>query len=280
MVRLGKSFLLFSLLSSLSHAGYKLPGSSQGHGYIGRASSVAAAPPAFSPASLPGNIIWYDMQDATKYTLVSNKISALTDKSVAGNNATQSDATHRFTYNATGINGHPAMDYNSVASAVFMTNPISSLPGTYCAVMQQSSDGVFFGTTVNQNGYLPYVSSAVFQFSVPASGLATYTTLPHATGVTDNVAYILCMDIISGANAPVLYVNNVQVTTSGTGSFSAAGLGSYSVIGASYDGTVSVNQYSYFLTGFLGEVDGYTPSLSNADRNSLYTYLKAKWGTP
>src|SRR5215469_9229577 len=75
-----------------------------------------AAP--WTPASLPGLVAWYDGQNAASITLNGSTVSQWNDQSGHGYNVVQGTAANQPTYNATGLNGYPALVFNGSTNAL------------------------------------------------------------------------------------------------------------------------------------------------------------------
>ena len=76
---------------------------------------VAPVAPAWTPANLPGLVAWYDGQKASSIILNGSTVSQWNDQSGHGYNAVQGTASLQPTYNATGLNGKPALVFSGTA---------------------------------------------------------------------------------------------------------------------------------------------------------------------
>jgi hypothetical protein len=67
------------------------------------------APSAWTPADLTGLALWLDADDSSTITLNGSTVSQWDDKSGNDRHATQATAVSQPAYNATGLNGKPAL---------------------------------------------------------------------------------------------------------------------------------------------------------------------------
>lgn len=271
-----KKILITLILPSLLFA------SSVGANYVNTkntwipAAATSSTPAAPACGGVAGCTLWYDLQDATKYTLVGSNVSVLTDKSSAGNNATQGTDAVRMAYNATAINGHPGM--TSISTSVMnVASKVFTTPSTYFFVGSNTgSAGIYFGESNNAGnaagGYLWI--SAGFPFVIFDGTNDKYSQ--QAGMVTNNVAFVSCMTTDGTTAGSKGYVNNTQATTNiandGTDIiFPTAPANIY--LGNTLAGTNA-------FVGSYGEIIKFDTVLSSGDRTTVHDYLKARWGTP
>lgn len=248
-------------------------GSSSGYNATGGVVSPSPTPdpPADSPLTLLTNVtLWYDLQDATKVTLAGSKVSGLTDKSTAANDASQGTDANRPTYNATGINGHPSMNGDSATGlGLSMTATAIRIPSSVFVVLQKSNDdarGMIIGKSGNVYSAIYAVSTFMYSYA-----LSTVGEIQSTTGVTNGVGAIAEWDLSTSNGANRMFINNSELTITTNQAWPSG----------------SQAGYTYLLGGvgardFKGEVGEVIVSdfVSSTERTNIYNYLKAKWGTP
>lgn len=90
--------------------------------------------------------LWLDAADASTINTVSGAVSQWNDKSGNGKNASQSTATNRPSYNATGFNGRPVVSFDG--SNDFLENTTNGITsGTYTGRLN-----AFYVATRNSSG--------------------------------------------------------------------------------------------------------------------------------
>ncbi len=196
-----------------------------GHGYTtlpGGSGGDAAPPPApaWAPTDLTNLTAWYDLQDATKITVTSGQVETLTDKSTAGNNATQGTSTLRPQYNATGINGHPSMYNATVGDHLAAASDLLRIPSSIFMVVQYEGDdsnGAILDVLGNAYGGFYVITAFVY-----ADHLIT-GTLQSTTGVSLSTGAIVEIDYSVTNGQSKMYIDNVALTL-GTNTAFAAGV--------------------------------------------------------
>lgn len=232
----------------------------------------------WQPNSLGSSLaLWLDAADASTITLNGSTVSQWSDKSGNGRNVTQATASLQPTYNPSGLNGKPALDFSAhvlnndafepfgafSAFAVVNLNGPSTSGGTF--VLIGGSNRTEFGQldfgegyrdigiiskagTENGSGFGADVAKyvpAIYGFSYDGSGAATTDYGLQVDGSVETV-------VASGA------------------------FGWLAEVGFSIGGR-PVQKLSY-LKGQMSELI-YLPSiLSTDDRQKLEGYLAWKWG--
>lgn len=224
------------------------------------------------PLQVTGLTLWYDLQDAATVTVTSGKVSAIADKSVSANNASQGTAGNRPVYNATSLNSNPGMEFDGTTLQLNAGAAFAKLPGTYFVIAKKSgslsSKGAVLGGTF---AYGPVYLIGDYFYAADASGGGIEFDSP---GITLNTAFMYTGFYGTNNSDTKMYLNNTNLTPFAANThLSAAGLTSVTYIGSD-----NANARSFY--GSIGEILIYDNLISGADRTKIYNYLKAKWGTP
>lgn len=227
-----------------------------------------------------GAALWLDADDATTFSYSSGtRVSEWRDKSgnarhfTQGTSANQPDRSGTqggktsVIFNVSGniytlINA----SYDWSASAFTVFGVIDFNGGNFPAILGRSATG---SLALGAN-------SASANFAISRIGQATSSSNLTVTGTNaDVVAYKSAG--ISGGNVTVdVYKNgtigSAALTLGSLGAGTRAQLGSSGADGALTDGFGS--------NGYICEVIVYPSQLNDADRNTIESYLKTKWGTP
>jgi hypothetical protein len=214
-------------------------------------------------------LLWFDANDAS--TL--NTSGALTQwKDKSGNNATAAPQLGSCSYNATGFNGKPSVNFNNSALKV----PLKK--GTF-----PSGSGISVLTayyTTNGGGWgVPFTRSI--------NNVADPIDLYNASRWTGNAgaysAYGSSIDL-RNLNTPCIY--DITVNAQGWNEWVNGGAQNWSTsfnvpfsdtgsdqffLGGRWDNVT-------YLNGFISETIVYSGILSTADRQTLEGYLAWKWG--
>lgn len=234
---------------------------------------IAALSPAAAASWTPSLLTtkaWWDAADGATLTIVSGKISAWADKSGNGYTASQGTAGNRPAYDATGINGQPAILYTAnpqtlTASTLSAAANVSThyaavridSVAAYRPILYSDAAAGYALRFTSTNGYLVLESAAAHTIGTATS--SNLGTLPY-------VAVVGCVyDQPSGAFS--LYVNGT-LTGSGTDTYGFAGSTGVEI---GWDGGGSFN-------GEIGEIVRCDSTLGTTDRQKLEGYLAWKWG--
>lgn len=256
-----KSFLLFLLLIPIL--------------VFGKSIFLSTGAASFTPASISGLTLWYDLQDVTKYTLVSGNVSQLTDKSASGNNATQGTAGSRWVYGATALNSLPAMTSDGTKTMTLGASAYASIPATIFVVGVNTSSagavsGTVFGTVAAGSNYMPFLAPTTGNNLELSNSTESADSLVLA-GITQNTPFIYAATINTGLSAVAMYLSNSAQSLSYNNivhAYTTAGLINFVVLGGSAFGFV----------GSIGEILVYNSVLGTTDRTNVYNYLHTKWG--
>lgn len=236
----------------------------------GHVNFVAGAAAPFTPNSISGLTLWYDMQNVSGYAVSGSAITDLFDLSASGNNANQPTTGDRFTYVASAINTHPAMQRTGspTSQKMILSSSMKAIPQTIGVVGLWTGDAgnIFGGTSFNY-----YWDRLNF------GGFDTYDDPGECgttTGVTINVGFFELQTMPSTtASATSFYLNNTLLTQNGCAGTYGGGTGVNWLGGNSF-------QAGNNFKGYIGEIVVYNSALGSTDRTNLYNYEKTKWGTP
>lgn len=224
----------------------------------------------FTPADLTNLTLWYDLQDGTKVTVVSGKVSALTDKSTAANNASQGNASLRPVYDATSINGHPAMDGSSTTQlGLAMGSTAIRNPSSVFVVLKHGSNdgrGSIITKATNSYGAIYAVNAFLYSYALDTAG-----EMQSTTGTTASQGAVVEWDFATSNGASKMYIDNSALTLGTNNAWPAGSQASYTDL----MGTGTVRSFD----GSVGEII-ICDSVTSQQRTNTYNYLKAKWGTP
>ena len=259
---------------------------------ITNVAAYAPAASAFTPASLPGLVAWYDASTAANFVKqgggsVTNgdTIGTWADMSGHGYTMTGGAAGASPVYSAAGFNGSkPAAYWNGGFRTLISANTIAGLAtnnACSCFVVgRMLGAGVSYAHIsayqYNSDGNNDGPGSAIFLLR--DSGNNAIETRGGGGLVASN-AFSMDTPVVWGvtqnASACITYINNaspVSDTGRGTNVFASPG-----VIGMGSN----ISGGGPSALGFEGMVSEYVLTnavLSTGDRNSLYTYFQSKWG--
>jgi hypothetical protein len=221
-----------------------------------------ALTPAFTPTQIPGCSLWLDAADATTLTLSGSNVTAWSDKSGNGNNATTATGTLTRSSNSIVFTGSQAM-----------TTPLNSAMTTQTIFVVASADTSSYmdilgvaGTSID-NGLQVIISNNYRQFVTRFGGTSVMT----GGTVTQNTPFLYGVTYISGGNS-FIYLNGSQ-TGSNTTAAAISGTGTVML------GAYRINSITdEFYNGRMNEVLVYNQVLSTSQRQRIEGYLAEKWG--
>jgi len=212
----------------------------------------------YFPLSIAGCTMWLDGADSSKVLLNGSTVSQWTDKSAAGNNATQPTAGNQPSYSASGI---------VFAGNQWLITPIDVNPTaeSFFIVFKTTNNlaEIFSGTNVNGREVL--VVSGVMYLSKYGTNPVGLT--PNGGSVSTNT--VTLFDYQYTTSLVTLNLNGIQ-TGSGIPPVTYSGTGT-SYIGSS---TYAPNN----MYGTIYEIIYYNVSLTSNQRQSIEGYLAWKWG--
>lgn len=235
----------------------------------------------FTPSSISNLKAWYDSTDNTTITAIATKVSAWNDKSGNAINLAQSNASYKFTVNATGINGHQTL--TAPYNAGF--NALTGMTGNFGADIPAFS----FGMLLQPNAVLGTFTSLFATETntgdlITCTGSADVTKLSGYVNNVGNTGQSATNSFVNGTpywifvtyttNTMIIYANNVQILSTTTNLTNRQ-------LGAIFSVAGSVSGGERAMGADVGDVVVYTSVLSSTDRGNLYTqYIQPRWGLP
>lgn len=245
------------------------------------------------PDTIANLAVWYDPDDATKYTLTAGKYSAVVNKA-AGATASSNLTTRGTDQNPaqTSQNGRNWMNFNGSASLRVDSETTGSVnvgsTGYTLFVVVRTSNTGLNQTIINKGPtgslYRMRLSSTnAGALAGIRAGATSGTVLVERSGSTviaNGVAHVACLTFdASSPFANTSYIDNVQdgATNSSTNdniNSSTADSAEFLVGAAPSTGTTTQNRFN----GLIGEILLYKRLLTSTERASVQQYLAAKWG--
>lgn len=243
----------------------------------------------FNPAKLSGLTLWLDADDSDTITLNGSDVSQWDDKSVSGNNATQSTANDQPLYDTASINNKNAVYFDGVSEFLDLDSLTSVTNDFTIFVVIEFDVAVSNPTnTTPAEGILgDSVSDPTprgWLFTGEVSGSASQETLSFGSvdgagqgGIEylrTNIAAV--PKVISGrltGTGMSIQIDGVNQTVFEASSGIQPGeLFQFDMIGAHAPTPAN------FLAAKIGEIVHYDRSLTDDERTAVTNYLKAKWG--
>lgn len=217
---------------------------------------------AFFPRDIRGCVQWLDASRGI--TITGAGVSAWTDLSGQGNNATQGTDSKRPTVNASGLNGRPTIVFTGDNFLAHTTRVV--VPCTIAFVAKTTlDDGVnyaFVGTWSNSLG-----GAAVFAKPGTPHNWGYYANANALSGATILNTFKRCV-AVARAN------NDIDFRTNGSSVTVATGISAYSVASAIGSGNGVGTQN---LEGELAELAAYDRALSVPECMRLESYFQTKF---
>lgn len=227
----------------------------------------------FEPTEFSGNVLWLDAMDDTTITKDGSDLSSQWgDKSNSGYDFTSS-GSNRPTYDLTKLNNKAALDYDgtddymskSGITSLFSVSADFSIFIVFKLDVDDTTNKTIFASTINSTNRFVIARNldqelicGTYDGSYSGSVVGfTDTTSGHIVGMTHTSA-----DVIDA------FLDGTQMPS---GSFNtSAATNAITTIGAKTDGTLNFD-------GGIAEVIVYNRVLSYQERNTVTTYLGAKW---
>jgi hypothetical protein len=239
----------------------------------------------FNPKSIAGLALWLDATKTSTMLFNNNNnpptVSQWDDLSGNGYNATQGTDNNRPTYQATGMNGRPALEFTTnvanrmettaTIADVFAT-PTTSPQSTIFAVMRNLAGltSASFGSNSDANGRFLYASrfsgtSTFFDIVDASAGrLGAVTTTEEADAAAIHTLFK------SGATQTLRY-NGSQKSTKANATSNFTATSATIQIGKSLNGVVGGG-------GVFSELLFYARALSATEIATVERYLAGKYG--
>lgn len=240
-----------------------------------------------SESSVPGLLQNIDFSDTSTITLNGSTISQVRDKSGNSRHFDQATAVNQPTFNATGINGIGAAQFDGVDDYMIgnaAARAVLSGRQTYTTI------DVVKWTSAAVNNFAWFYSTAASASTSLAS--LYYATTPAITSArrrisTDggnnanlgtglNTTHVIVSTVTYATPLQVTRVDAVQKTSSGSGL--TTGVMNTETALAHLIG--SSTGAAGFLVGYYGQRLIYDHVLTTAEQTFIEALLKAKWGTP
>jgi len=238
------------------------------------------APPAFTPLSIAGCVLWMDMQDPASYTQAGT-VTSITNKA---SSVAWTEATNPPTYSATGLSSQPCMDFNGTTQRI-----ISTEAAVFAVLTNAHAFTIFFVAAFDT------IDRFDAAFGVGNSGVGVNSIRFFGQSTLSSGRWL--STLINDAGTTVDAVGTAQSDTPkhihiwhspGTTSSLNLDNGAANPNAAAQDpGTLTPNRSALgckprttpnnFFDGRCGEWIMYDTELSASDITSVYSYLIAKW---
>lgn len=244
---------------------------------IGELSSAA---PAFTPLSIAGAVLWFDMQDPASYTQAGT-VTSITNKA---SSVAWTEATNPPGYLAAGLGSSPCMDFNGTNQRI-----ISAEAAVVAVFTNAHAFTLFFVGAFNT------VDRGDAAFGVGNSGQAVNSVRSFGQSTSSTGRWI--SDLINDAGTTISLVGTQQSDTlqhihcwHGPGTTTSLNLDNAAANpsnGAQNPGVLTPNRCALgcrprttpniFFDGQGGEWILYDSELSAGNITDVYNYLTAKW---
>jgi hypothetical protein len=227
----------------------------------------------FLPMSAPGCLLWLDASDPLNNGTPPSSGTSITtwyDKSGSGRNAT---ASGTITYNATGINGKPAMTLGG-SQNFYGSVPITGNTLTVFAIVTMNSSSS--------------ATARIIGLAGDVQGNSDYSNNSYITLQRGDASFIIQRNsVVVGSSSSTSYSTPylVECWVDGTNEYVTIQSGSTTNIGsAASTGNFAISAYTIggnvygSLNGFISEIIVYNTSLTTTQRQQIEGYLSWKWG--
>jgi hypothetical protein len=222
---------------------------------------------AFTPASLPGLVAWYDAQDAASFTYSSGSVvSQWADKSGAAHHLANADTASQPSRSTTALNGHPALVSALKALQYKGSNLVTGTTMSFAIIYKFNSG----------NRVISFNSSTGLDHEVLGGELGG----PYPQWSRQPASDVYGPDT-SGA-PHIIYVVNDGATS--TMYLDGAVTGSPAAQSSTFDIdqiNLGVNMFTWDNADIIvGEVVVTSAAFTATDRTNLLTYLQDRWPAP
>lgn len=228
---------------------------------------------AWTPTDISGCVLWLDATDASTLTTSGSTVTAWADKSGNSYNIDNYSATPETGTRT--INGHNTIDFVNLDNDVLYRNDLMGFSGNpaMTIIIVLDSDATngrafFIGGGIGGQG-LACRTDGSYRYN---NGYQLFS----AVG-TDPIITMWWRE--SGAtysDGHLSYDNVEESQTAGGAATTITLKANHTAIGVGESSAETLTQDYY--DGAIGEVLVYDSALSEADRTTLYNYLKDKWG--
>jgi hypothetical protein len=228
--------------------------------------SLTVSAPNSGTPPVAGYAAWYDASDTSTITASSNAVSQWKDKSANAYDLTQSNAASQPLTNSDTLNGHNVVKFDGATSYMRVSNPGSpAQPYTMFAVVKtlRASGG-------QETIWMPDGDTPGRIYRTSGGNLAAYagTVLDSGSASGSTNAHVVAV-VLNGASGKIAVDGSVTSGNVGSGVIAT----NYWDIGHNANG-------GEFAQCDIAELILYPTALNDTDRQSVQSYLKAKWGTP
>ncbi len=215
--------------------------------------------------------------DATKsstLTLSGSQVTAWADFSGSGHNLTAGTTP---TYSSSLINGNPGLDFRGTSGGGGMTSAAFTNSSNASLVMV-----VVVRSTINNWGGFFHHGQRDNDLALEKNSLSSSPTALHFQTNNDNSG----CDLSYTVDTPTILFGKM---TSGTSRYFSATTTSGGTVSTTCtnSSSISIGSKTVYLgksdvsegsNSYIGELEYYTAALSDADRDSIISYLRTKWG--
>jgi len=227
----------------------------------------------FIPTQIPGLSIWLDGDDVTTITLVGSKVSAWTDKSGNGNDATQSVDLNRLTYVTDIQNGRNILRGSGNQWLFNATSPTLTTTVTIYVVYKQTNEATnntVFGADDAAFNRLRLFSATDFDANFKHINFTNKQTgVPTRTNNTVPVNNFVYTGAIVNGTSLELRVNKNSVSDT----IANDAIGSGYVVCANRNGGASRAPF----IGDFAELVVYDRVITTVERDNLENYFSQKY---
>ncbi len=225
------------------------------------------APGAFSPQKLPGLLLWLRADQGV--TLSGSNVTSWSDISGNGNGVSQGTGANQPVFNATGLNGCPAIDFTGSKWLENTVNNLVAANSAYSvlAVAKNGSGALFTIRRTTTYAASMFYTGTTYVHGDGVNGYANVTVSPTTT-ITQSAttAFKSCHKFVGGLNNPVIYLGgSVQNNTSGGATHQTTETGSTGF-------QVGTNAASQFWGGLISEIIVCSGAIADADRQNVEAY--------
>jgi len=231
----------------------------------------------FKPDDINDLTFWLDA--AVGIVLVGNKVSTWTDQTSTPLVASQGTDANRAVFEATGLNGHPTLDFDGVNDEYTIPDnadlDISSSFTMYIVCQPELFDLRTMFSKNQTNSYVWSVDTGGkqrFQSSGTPAGIHDVSSIGPATIAASESVILEIHYLLSGASEVNFTKNGLSMGTvsSPANSIFASSIQAFLGSGAGIN----------FFSGKISQVLLYKRLLTTEERNQVGTYLGARYGIP
>ena len=244
-----------------------------------------------TPDAYTDHILWLDVSDSGTVTTSGSNVTAITDKTGTGNNASQGSFSPTLVAGA--LNGLDAIQFDGVDDRLFLNNSatlsaVNRPERSTTIVFQTGSDTntrqVIYEQGAQFNGLNLYVDGDQLYAGFYSENLG-WNGDWLSTSISQSTTYVVTSTIDSHTGELRLFLNGALVDTGETPvdlglSTGLIGIGAQLNNSKFHDGDDESGN-AHFFTGLVGELTFNNASLAGDEVVDLHAHLMHKWiGTP